>query len=59
MSIPFSEPLLSEIFEKKMLEGYTLDLGFHSIEGGEKSSLNTILKKIGKKLTGQDLASVL
>ena len=34
MNVPFSEPFLQTIFEKKMLEGYHLDLGFH-VFGGE------------------------
>ncbi len=37
MCIPFSEPPLASIFEKKMLHGYHLDLGFH-VFGGEITS---------------------
>lgn len=37
MHIPFSEPPLATIFEKKMLDGYHLDLGFH-VFGGEFAS---------------------
>ena len=34
MSIPFSDPPLKTIFDKKLLDGYQLDLGYHVI-GGE------------------------
>ncbi|MCK4365568.1 MAG: NAD(P)/FAD-dependent oxidoreductase [Thermoplasmatales archaeon] len=50
MSVPFSEPSLEEIFEKNMLKGYTLDLGFHSIEGGTMSDVGRIILDIGKKV---------
>lgn len=43
MSVPFSEPPLEEIFEKKLLKGYTLDLGFHSIEGGTMSAIGRVI----------------
>ena len=42
MNLPFSDPSLDTIFEKKMLNGYTLDLGFHVI-GGE---VQTYLQRI-------------
>ena len=40
--IPFSEPSLKTIFNKKMLNGYNLDLGFH-VMGGR---IAKILKKV-------------
>ena len=40
--IPFSEPSLATIFDKKMFDGYNLDLGFHVIGGG----IATILKNV-------------
>jgi len=39
MNIPFSEPPLEEIFDKKMLDGYHLDLGFHVFGGGIASNI--------------------
>jgi phytoene dehydrogenase-like protein len=50
MSVPFSEPKLEEIFNKKMLKGYTLDLGFHSIEGGTMSDVGRAILDSGKKV---------
>lgn len=47
MNVPFSTPLLEEIFNKNMLEGYTLDLGFHSIEGGTMSDIGRAILDIG------------
>ena len=43
MHIPFSEPPLHEIFEKKMFDGYTLDLGYHVIGGGIITKIRNIL----------------
>ena len=43
MALPFSEPSLETIFEKKMLHGYHLDLGFHVLGGGVISNLNNAL----------------
>jgi protoporphyrinogen oxidase len=43
INVAFSEPPLITIFEKKMLEGYHLDLGYHVIGGGIISKLNEIL----------------
>ena len=43
MNVPFSEPDLPTIFNKKMLQGYTLDLGYHAIGGGVMSNLNGVL----------------
>jgi protoporphyrinogen oxidase len=42
MHVQFSEPELPTIFEKKMLQGYTLDLGYHAIGGGVMSNLNSV-----------------
>ena len=50
MNVPFSNPLLEEIFDKKMLNGYTLDLGFHSIEGGTMSDVGRAIIDIGHKV---------
>ena len=47
--IPFSEPSLEEIFDKKMLEGYKIDLGFHLLGGGAKSTVGKVLKKLGEE----------
>jgi protoporphyrinogen oxidase len=43
MNVPFSEPDLPTIFNEKMLQGYTLDLGYHAIGGGVMSNLNSVL----------------
>jgi protoporphyrinogen oxidase len=43
MSVPYSEPKLSTIFDNKMLQGYRLDLGYHAIGGGVMSNLNRVL----------------
>ncbi len=45
MWIPHSEPGLEEIFEKDLLDGYRLDLGFHLLGFINKSSLTEILDK--------------
>ncbi len=50
MSVPFSEPILEEIFNKNMLKGYTLDLGFHSIEGGTMSDVGRAIIDTGNKV---------
>jgi protoporphyrinogen oxidase len=42
MALAFSEPKIDEIFEKNLLKGYILDLGFHSVEGGSMSDLGRI-----------------
>ena len=47
--IPFSEPSLEEIFDNKMLEGYKIDLGFHLLGGGSKSTTGKVLKKVGEE----------
>jgi protoporphyrinogen oxidase len=43
MNIAFSDPPLNEIFEKKLLEGYHLDLGYHVIGGGIIKKFKEIL----------------
>ena len=50
MNIPFSEPTMETIFDKKMLAGYTLDLGFHTIGGGVGSNLNRVLSEFGEQV---------
>jgi len=50
MAIAFSEPSLEVIFNKKMLHGYKLDLGFHSIEGGTMSDLGRITIEAESKI---------
>ena len=50
MSVPFSEPSLEEIFNKNMLKGYTLDLGFHSIEGGTMSDVGRAVIDTGNRV---------
>ncbi len=46
MHVPFSEPSLETIFEKKMLAGYKLDLGYHAIGGGVLSNINNVLSEL-------------
>ena len=46
MKVAFSEPSLETIFEKKLLDGYKLDLGYHAIGGGVLSNTNNILSKL-------------
>ena len=46
MNVPFSEPTLEIIFEKNMLNGYKLDLGYHAIGGGVLSNVNSVLSKL-------------
>jgi protoporphyrinogen oxidase len=43
MNVPYSEPQLRIIFDKKMLQGYRFDLGYHAIGGGVMSNLNKVL----------------
>jgi prolycopene isomerase len=45
MSVVFSEPKLETIFNKNMLNGYKLDLGYHAIGGGVLSNVNSILSE--------------
>jgi protoporphyrinogen oxidase len=46
MNVPFSEPDLPTIFNEKMLQGYTLDLGYHAIGGGVMSNLNSVFASL-------------
>jgi len=46
MHVPFSEPDLKTIFDKKMLKGYKLDLGYHAIGGGVLSNINNVLSEL-------------
>ncbi|HID24970.1 MAG TPA: NAD(P)/FAD-dependent oxidoreductase [Thermoplasmata archaeon] len=48
MSLPFSEPDLETIFDKNMLKGYKMDLGFHVVGGGAASNINEVLSKLGE-----------
>ncbi len=50
-AIVFSEPPLEEIFKNKMLEDYTLDLGFHMIGSGIVVKLRDILKEYFENIT--------
>ncbi len=50
-SIVFSEPSLEEIFQNKMFEGYTLDLGFHMIGSGIVNKLRTIMMEYFENIT--------
>jgi hypothetical protein len=43
INIPFSEPPLKTLFNKKMLDGYHLDLGYHLIGGGIIDKFNEII----------------
>ena len=47
MNVAFSEPDLPTIFNQRMLQGYTLDLGYHAIGGGVMSNLNNVLETLG------------
>jgi len=47
MHVPFSEPDLKTIFDKNMLKGYKLDLGYHAIGGGVLSNINNVLSELG------------
>jgi len=46
MNVAFSEPDLKDIFDKKMLDGYKLDLGYHAIGGGVFSNVNNVLSEL-------------
>jgi phytoene desaturase len=50
MNVPFSEPSLKTIFDRKMLEGYHLDLGYHVIGGGIIKKIKEILSISGKDI---------
>ncbi len=45
MNIAFSEPDLQIIFEKDMLDGYKLDLGYHAV-GGAGSNVNRVFAEL-------------
>ncbi|HHH80302.1 MAG TPA: FAD-binding protein, partial [Thermoplasmatales archaeon] len=46
MSLPFSEPDWDTILSKKLLRGYTLDLGFHAVGGGAASNINQVFSEL-------------
>lgn len=46
MNITFSEPSIETIFDKKMLDGYTLELGFHIMGGEILSNIKSMLSDI-------------
>jgi hypothetical protein len=46
LNVPFSEPDLKTIFEKNLLNGYKLDLGYHEIGGGVLSNVNSVLSEL-------------
>jgi len=50
MNIPFSDPSVESIFNKKLLKGYTLDLGFHAVGGGAVSTLRSILAQFDEPI---------
>jgi protoporphyrinogen oxidase len=50
-AIAFSDPPLSEIFEQNMMQGYTLDLGFHLIGGGIIRKLRSIIPESFDSIT--------
>jgi len=47
MNVAFSEPDLKTIFEKNLIAGYRLDLGYHAIGGGVLSNVNSVLSELG------------
>jgi len=50
LHIPFSEPDIKTIFNKNMLKGYKLDLGYHAIGGGVFSNLNGVLSELDENV---------
>ncbi len=50
MNIAFSEPDIKKIFDDKMLNGYTLDFGYHILGGGVVSNFNSILNELNDHL---------
>lgn len=50
MNIVFSEPPIEEIFNNKLLSGYTLDFGFHAIGGGAKGIIQNIFSEFEYQL---------
>jgi prolycopene isomerase len=51
MHIPFAEPSLETLFEKRLLDGYTLDFGFHALGGGSASNLRQVFTQLGEAIT--------
>ncbi len=49
LNIAFSDPPLEEIFSKRLLDGYRLDLGYHVIGGGG-SIVNSVFSKFDEKV---------
>jgi len=43
--LAFSEPDVQTIMDNNLLDGYSLDLGYHAIGGGVLSNLNEVLKE--------------
>jgi len=50
MNVAFSEPNIKKIFNEKMLDGYTLDFGYHVIGGGVLSNFNSVLSELDDHL---------
>jgi len=50
MWLPFSEPDIETIFEKNMLQGYRLDLGFHLLGFVDKSPIAKTLDRFDERL---------
>lgn len=46
LHVPFSEPDINTIFDKGMLKGFKLDLGYHAIGGGVFSNLNDVFNEL-------------
>lgn len=46
IDIAFSTPSLETIFSENLLNGFTLDLGYHAIGGGVLSNINTMLSEL-------------
>jgi len=54
MNIAFSEPVIGKIFDKKLLDGYTLDLGFHAIGNGNANSIQELLSEFNEQVDTLD-----
>jgi len=50
MNVAFSEPDLKTIFEKNMLNRYSLDLGYHAIGAGASSNIKAIFSEIDQDI---------
>ena len=50
IKIVHAEPSLDELFQKNLLTGYKLDLGYHAIGGGVLSIINNLLLEINTHL---------